>query len=70
MKWKLKRDWDGEVFVSHGTNLARGVAVLISSCLEHNVRQTRSDSDGRSLSILLDVDYQTINVVSVYATFL
>ena len=31
------------------------------------MRQTRSDSDGRILSILLDVDDQTINVVSVYA---
>ena len=49
------------------TNLARGVAVLISSRLEHIVRQTRSDNDGRILSILLDVDDQTINVVSVYA---
>ena len=67
LEMEIKRDWDGEVFVSHGTNLARGVAVLISSRLEHNVRQTRSDSDGRILSILLDVDDQTINVVSVYA---
>ena len=30
LEMEIKRDWDGEVFVSHGTNLARGVAVLIS----------------------------------------
>ena len=64
---QIKRDWDGEIFASHGTNLSRGVAVLISSRLDYNVRQIRSDSDGRIVNILLDVEDETINLVNVYA---
>ena len=64
IEMQIKRDWDGEIFASHGTNyLSRGVAVLISSRLDYNVRQIRSDSDGR----VLDVEDETINLVNVYA---
>ena len=46
IEMQIKLDWDGEIFASHGSNLSRGVAVLISSRLDYNVRQIRSDSDG------------------------
>ena len=64
---QIKRDWDGEIFASHETNLSRGVAVLISSRLDYNVRQIRSNSDGRVVNILLDVEDEMINFVNVYA---
>ena len=66
---QIKRDWDGEIFASHETNLSRGVAVLISSRLDYNVRQIRSirNSDGRVVNILLDVEDEMINLVNVYA---
>ena len=67
IEMQIKRDWSGEIFASHGTNLSRGVAVLISSRLDYNVRQIRSDSDGRVVNILLDVEDETINLVNVYA---
>ena len=38
------------------TNSARGVAVLISSRLEYNVKETRSGNEGRVLNVLLDLD--------------
>ena len=41
--------------------------MLISSRLDYNVRQIRSDSDGRVVNILLDVEDETINLVNVYA---
>ena len=62
-----RHDWGGEIFVNHGSHSARGVAILISSRLEYNVRQTRSDNEGRVLNILLDVEEQTVNIVNVYA---
>ena len=40
---------------------------LISSRLDYNVRQIRSDSDGRVVHILLDVEDETINLVNAYA---
>ena len=39
MEIETRRKWKDEIFVSHGTNSARGVALLIHSRLEHNVRQ-------------------------------
>ena len=41
--------------------------MLISSRLDYNVRQIRSDSDGRVVHILLDVEDETINLVNAYA---
>ena len=40
---QIKRDWDGVIIFNHGTNLARGVAILIHSHLEHNIRHTQRD---------------------------
>ena len=67
VEMQIKRDYDGEIFASHGTNSSRGVAVLISSRLDYNVRQVLSDSDGRVVNILLDIEDETINLVNVYA---
>ena len=64
---QIKHDWDREIFASHGTNLSRGVAVLISFRLDYNVRQIRRDSDGCVVNIFLDVEDEMINLVNVYA---
>ena len=45
METQIKREWQGDVFFTHGTNSARGVAVLINSRLECSVKGTRSDNE-------------------------
>jgi len=40
METQVKHEWQGDVFCTHGTNSARGVAVLVSSRLEYNVKET------------------------------
>ena len=67
METQVKREWQGDVFCTNGTNSARSVAVLISSHLECNVKETRSDNEGRVLNVLLGLDEHTINIVNVYA---
>ena len=41
MKIELQRDWQGQVSCTHGTNSARGAAILISSRLEYGVKETK-----------------------------
>ena len=64
---QIKHEWDGEVFFSHGTNTARGVAILINPRLDYIVRQIKHDNDGRILNILLEMDDCTFNMVNIYA---
>ena len=45
MEMEIKREWIGDVFFNHGTNNARGVAILIHSRLECTVSQIRSDNE-------------------------
>lgn len=56
-----------ERIFNHGTNTARGVAILIHSRLGCSVMQTRSDNEGRILNILLELDDHALNVVNTYA---
>ena len=66
MEMEIKREWIGDVFFNHGTNNARGVAILIHSRLECNVSQIRSDNEGRILNIVLELDDHTLNIVNIY----
>ena len=64
---QIKREWEGDAFFSHGTNSARGVAILITSRLGYNNKQIRSDNEGRVLNMLLEVDDRMLNLINVYA---
>ena len=63
---QIKREWEGDAFFAHGTNSARGVAILITSRLGYNYKQIRSDNEGRVLNMLLEVDDHTLNLSNVY----
>ena len=64
---QIKRELEGDAFFAHGTNSARGVAILITSRLGYNYKQIRSDNEGRVLNMLLEVDDHTLNLINVYA---
>ena len=67
MEMQIKREWNGGVIFNHGTNNARGVAILIHSRLDYTVTQTRGDNEGRVLNILLDLDGHVLNIINIYA---
>ena len=67
MEIQIKCEWNGEAIFNHGSNTARGVAVLINPRLEHIAKQTKCDNEGRILNILVEVDDHTFNVVNIYA---
>ena len=67
LELQFKRDWDGSIFFNHGSNHARGVAILVHSRLDHNIRRVRHDDNGRILNLLLDFDDVTLNIINTYA---
>ena len=64
---QIKREWEDDAFLAHGTHSARDVAILITSRLGYNNKQIRSDNEGRVLNMLLEVDDHTLNLINVYA---
>lgn len=66
MEHQIQRELDGDAFFIHGTNSARGVAIMFSSRREYKVIQTRRDKEGRILNILLNMDEHSMNIVKVY----
>ena len=67
IEMQIQREWDGEIIFNHGTNTARGVAILFHSRLDYTVKQTRSDNDGRILNVVLELDGRTLNIINIYA---
>lgn len=67
MEMQIKREWMGDVIFNHGTNTARGVAILIHSRLECIVNHIRRDNEGRILNVVLELDDQTLNIINIYA---
>lgn len=59
---KIESKWNGDAFFNSGTKNCRGVAVLITSCLDYNVIQVSNDNDGRVLNIILDLEEHTLNI--------
>ena len=69
MEIQVQREWEGDVFFTHGTNSARVAAILFSSRREYNVIQTRRDDEGRILNILLKMEENKINILNAYAPY-
>ena len=57
----------GKCAFSNGTNLARGVAILINERLNATMGQTKRDSDGRVVSTQLNIDDNIIMLTNIYA---
>jgi len=67
MDMQIKRERNGDVIFNHGTNNARGVAILIHLRLDYTVTQIRGDNEGRVLNILLNLDGNVLNIINIYA---
>lgn len=64
---KVYRDWVGHVAFSEGSSKSRGVAILINRCLQFKLRKELKDEDGRLVSILADIQGQTLILANIYA---
>ena len=52
---RIKRTWPGQIFTSHGTNIARGVAIGVSTNCKYDVHLIDKDSGGRWLRVSFEM---------------
>jgi len=64
---RFEKLWKGKCFWSFGTGKSAGVAVLFSLNFSGKVIRFLSDSDGRVLSLLIDVHGFRLNLVDIYS---
>ena len=59
-------EWGGKVFYSHGSNLSRGVAILINPSLSFSISHSFSDIFGRYLILSLNIHGEPLTLINVY----
>ena len=67
MEMVINREWSGDIFYSHGTNTARGVAILVSSRLNASILETKGDNEERIINMTIEIDDHNINIINIYA---
>ena len=63
---KFERFWDGKCFWSFGVGKSAGVAIVSSSNFTGKIIHFITDSDGRVLSLLVQLDNLKFNLLNVY----
>ena len=61
------KEWEGQIFSSHGTNRSKGVLILINSKSDIEGKQFFADKEGRLLGVKVEIKHETINIWNVYA---
>ena len=61
-----KREWGAALFCSHGTNNARGVAILIRNNFDCIVEESVSDTNGRFIVLRVTLSREPVLLVNVY----
>ena len=64
---KIKRDWLGPIYTSHGTNNSCGTANLINPRHSLNILSTSRDRAGSVISINFDLEEHNISLTNIYA---
>ena len=60
-------EWGGKLFCAHGNTNAWGVMCLINPKFPYKVVEVHADSDGRSVSIRLNIEDEVICLTNIYA---
>ena len=63
----IRKEWRGLTFFSHGSQNARGVAILIKNQCEIKINVEHKDHNGRVLIIECFVNEQKLIIVNIYA---
>ena len=64
---KWTSEWEGQAFWSCGTSRARGVAILFKKNFNFNILYKNNDLEGRILSLCINIESTSIQLVNVYA---
>ena len=63
----INSEWKGEVFYSHGSNHARGVAVLTKKSIDISLTKISTDTTGRILQLRFTRNFVNYCLVNLYA---
>ena len=63
----MEKPWRGPCYLDHGTNNARGVAILISPELNINITKVKYSGEGRYIILQGEIDGKTVVLVNLYA---
>ena len=66
MEETWKKEWGGDLYFSHGTSAARGVAILIPSNLDVIVKNVVIDLEGRLIILNISTELGNIILANVY----
>ena len=62
----LKKQWDGDIFLSGSKTNSRGVAILLNINFEYKILATNIDKNGNFLNIVLQLSTFNINLITIY----
>ena len=65
IQWQ--KEWEGQVYISSGTNQSKGVAVLISPNIELTLEKQEIDSNGRYILLNGTFNGRKLCLLNVYA---
>ena len=63
----INTQWGNKCWYSHGTNLAKGVAIVFVKSLEYSVHNVIIDTNGRYLLLYCTIEGKKILLSNVYA---
>ena len=62
-----KKEWDGDIYFSHGTSSARGTCIFIKSHVQKEIHKIISDPNGRYIILDISIDGNRMTLASIYA---
>ena len=65
VKWK--NEWGADIFFSHGKSNARGAAILLRNGLDYKIINSVTDSNGRFIMLLIEIQGVLYKMINVYA---
>ena len=61
------KEWGGKCFWSLGSNMSKGVAIMLKENLDIKTVNVTNDNDGRLLTVTIEIDELQLHVVNIYA---
>ena len=61
-----KKEWNGNLFINHGTSNSRGVMIALSSELECEIVKYDCDDEGRMQILSLNYENEKFLLVNIY----
>jgi hypothetical protein len=62
-----QKEWGNRIYMSYGTNQARGVAILMSNNIEYEIDNVETDSEGRYISLEGTFNGHKLCLLNAYA---